>query len=72
MRGSEISLAWLTPGEEVALTIIEAREADPRSTGRVRVEDVGFTIRPGTVTGFLGPDVAGKRRRTGSSPRWES
>jgi hypothetical protein len=28
MRGPEISLAWLTPGEEVALTMIEARGAD--------------------------------------------
>jgi hypothetical protein len=69
MRGSEISLAWLTPGEEEALTTIEARGADQEARGEVAVEDLSFTIRPGNVTGFLGPDVAGKRRRTGSSPR---
>jgi ABC-2 type transport system ATP-binding protein len=59
MRGPEISLAWLTPGEEGALTTIEARGADQEARGEIAVEDLSFTIRPGTVTGFLGPDVAG-------------
>jgi hypothetical protein len=30
MRGPEISLAWLTYGEEGALTMIEARGADEK------------------------------------------
>jgi ABC-2 type transport system ATP-binding protein len=27
---------------------------------KTAVEDLGFTVRPGSVTGFLGPDGAGK------------
>jgi hypothetical protein len=64
MRGPEISLAWLTPGEEVALTMIEARGADQEARGEIAVEELSFTIRPGTVTGFLGSG-----RRTSTTPR---
>jgi hypothetical protein len=52
--------------------MIEARGADQEARREFAVEDLGFTVRSGTVTSFLGSDVAGKRRRTGSSPRLES
>jgi hypothetical protein len=35
------------------LTIIEAWGADQGARGEIAVEDFSFTIRPGTVTGFV-------------------
>src|SRR6266571_7600544 len=39
--------------------MIEARGLTKRY-GSAAVSDLSFAIRPGTVTGFLGPNVAGK------------
>jgi hypothetical protein len=39
--------------------MIEARGADREARGRSPWRTSGFTIRPATVIGFLGPDVAG-------------
>jgi ABC-2 type transport system ATP-binding protein len=40
--------------------MIEVRGLTKRFRGRVAVEDLTFTVRPGTVTGFLGPNGSGK------------
>ncbi|ROR80330.1 ABC-2 type transport system ATP-binding protein [Plantibacter flavus] len=40
--------------------MIEARHLTKRHGASVAVDDVSFTVAPGTVTGFLGPNGAGK------------
>src|SRR3954452_4555658 len=40
--------------------MIEARELTKRYGGSTAVHSLGFTIAPGTVTGFLDPNGAGK------------
>ncbi|AYF97600.1 ABC transporter ATP-binding protein [Protaetiibacter intestinalis] len=40
--------------------MIEARGLTKRYGDRIAVDDVSFTVQPGTVTGFLGPNGAGK------------
>ena len=40
--------------------MIEVRGLTKRFRGRVAVEDLTFSVRPGTVTGFLGPNGSGK------------
>jgi hypothetical protein len=58
MRGPEISLAWLTPGEEGALSIDRSPRADQEAPGEFAVEESRFSIRPGTVTGVVGPSLS--------------
>ena len=40
--------------------MIEARILSKRFGALMAVEDVSFSIEPGTVVGFLGPNGAGK------------
>ena len=40
--------------------MIEAHELTKRYGDKTAVDDISFTIAPGTVTGFLGPNGAGK------------
>jgi ABC-2 type transport system ATP-binding protein len=40
--------------------VIEARNLTKRYGDKVAVNDLSFTIEPGTVTGFLGPNGSGK------------
>jgi ABC-2 type transport system ATP-binding protein len=40
--------------------MIEARGLTKRYASTVAVDDLSFTVEPGTVTGFLGPNGAGK------------
>ena len=40
--------------------MIEARNLTKRYGDKVAVDDLTFTVQPGTVTGFLGPNGAGK------------
>ncbi|WP_407700351.1 ABC transporter ATP-binding protein [Streptomyces beihaiensis] len=40
--------------------MIEVRGLTKRYGGTVAVEDLGFGVRPGSVTGFLGPNGSGK------------
>ncbi len=40
--------------------MIEARRLSKRYGDKTAVDDVSFTVMPGTVTGFLGPNGAGK------------
>lgn len=40
--------------------MIEAEHLSMRFDGRTAVDDVSFTIEPGSVVGFLGPNGAGK------------
>ena len=40
--------------------MIEARSLTKRYGSTVAVSDLSFTIRPGMVTGFLGPNGSGK------------
>ena len=40
--------------------MIEATSLTKRYKDRAAVQDVSFTCAPGTITGFLGPNVAGK------------
>jgi ABC-2 type transport system ATP-binding protein len=40
--------------------LIEARSLTKRYGDKLAVDDLSFTIQPGTVTGFLGPNGAGK------------
>jgi ABC-2 type transport system ATP-binding protein len=40
--------------------MIEVRGLTKRFRGRTAVEDLTFSVRPGTVTGFLGPNGSGK------------
>src|SRR3954451_13699448 len=40
--------------------MIRADRLTKRFGGTVAVDDVSFTVLPGTVTGFLGPNGAGK------------
>ncbi|NEE13063.1 ABC transporter ATP-binding protein, partial [Streptomyces sp. SID7499] len=39
--------------------MIEATELTKRYGGRTAVDRLSFTVRPGRVTGFLGPNGAG-------------
>jgi ABC-2 type transport system ATP-binding protein len=39
---------------------IEVRNLSKQYGGRLAVDDLSFTVSPGTVTGFLGPNGAGK------------
>ena len=40
--------------------MIEARELTKRDGDKTVVDRLSFTVGPGEVTGFLGPDGAGK------------
>ena len=40
--------------------MIEARGLTKRYGDKVAVDNISFTVEPGTVTGFLGPNGAGK------------
>jgi ABC-2 type transport system ATP-binding protein len=40
--------------------MIEAQGLTKRYGGKTAVNDLSFTIEPGKVTGFLGPNSAGK------------
>src|SRR5262245_48233157 len=40
--------------------MIEVRGLTKRYGGRMAVDDLTFTVRPGVVTGFLGPNGGGK------------
>ena len=40
--------------------MIEARGLSKRCGGKVAIDDLSFTVRPGHVTGFLGPNGAGE------------
>jgi len=40
--------------------MIEARSLTKKYGDKVAVDDLSFTVQPGTVTGFLGPNGAGK------------
>jgi ABC-2 type transport system ATP-binding protein len=40
-------------------SVIEAQHLTKRYGERVAVDDLSFTVRPGTVTGFLGPNGSG-------------
>jgi ABC-2 type transport system ATP-binding protein len=42
------------------VVMIEVRHLTKRRGGRAVVDDLSFTLEPGTVTGFLGPNGAGK------------
>jgi ABC-2 type transport system ATP-binding protein len=39
--------------------VIEAAHLTKRFGDKTAVDDVSFTVRPGLVTGFLGPNGAG-------------
>jgi len=39
--------------------MIEARGLSKRYGDKLAVDDLSFTVRPGRVTGFLGPNGAG-------------
>jgi ABC-2 type transport system ATP-binding protein len=43
--------------------VIEARSLTKKFGDKVVVDDLSFTVRPGVVTGFLGPNVPASRRR---------
>ena len=45
--------------------MIEATNLKERYGSRTAVEDLTFTIRPGIVTGFLGPTAPASPRRCG-------
>jgi ABC-2 type transport system ATP-binding protein len=40
--------------------VIEARDLTKRHRPTVAVDALSFDVRPGSVTGFLGPDESGK------------
>ena len=40
--------------------MIEAHQLTKRYGDKTAVDDISFTIAPGSVTGFLGPNGAGK------------
>ncbi len=40
--------------------MIEARDLTKRFGDKVAVDHLSFTVEPGRVAGFLGPDGAGK------------
>jgi ABC-2 type transport system ATP-binding protein len=42
------------------MSMIEAKNLTKRYGDKVAVDDLSFTVEPGTVTGFLGPNGAGK------------
>jgi ABC-type multidrug transport system ATPase subunit len=46
--------------EEGTFQMIEARGRSRRYGHKVAFEDLSFTVRPGHVTGFLGPNGAGR------------
>jgi len=41
--------------------VIEARSLTKRYGDKTAVDDLSFTVSPGLVTGFLGPNGAGSR-----------
>ena len=45
--------------------MIEAGGLTKRYGDKLAVDDLTFTVRPGVVTGFLGPTGPGKSRRCG-------
>jgi ABC-2 type transport system ATP-binding protein len=59
--------------------MIEARGLTKRYGSRLAVDELNFTVRPGVVTGFLGPNGGGKSTtmrlilgldRAAGSPAW--
>jgi ABC-2 type transport system ATP-binding protein len=58
------SLAALPLGEQVAVSpvpaVVVARGLSKRYGPMVAVDQLTFTLEPGTITGFLGPNGAGK------------
>jgi ABC-2 type transport system ATP-binding protein len=56
--------AWPAPGQQQATAPVDGRivvENLSKSFGQVRaVNNLSFTVEPGSVTGFLGPNGAGK------------
>src|SRR5829696_4256945 len=63
-RGHEASRRCLAPRPErpvaTEATMIEVTGLTKKYGDRTVVDDVSFTLEPGTVTGFLGPNGAGK------------
>jgi ABC-2 type transport system ATP-binding protein len=45
--------------------MIEVQGLTKRYGDKVAVDDLSFTVQPGRVTGFLGPNGAGSRPRCG-------
>lgn len=45
--------------------MIEAHDLSKRYGDKTAVDGISLTIRPGTVTGFLGPTERGSRPRCG-------
>jgi ABC-type transporter Mla maintaining outer membrane lipid asymmetry ATPase subunit MlaF len=52
-------------GKSRGARLIEASGLTKRYGEKVAVRDLTFTVRPGVVTGFLGPNGSGSRRRCG-------
>jgi hypothetical protein len=51
--------------------MIEARGLTKRYGDKTAVDDLSFSVRPGVVTGFLGPNGAGQGDCTGSRAGWQ-
>jgi ABC-2 type transport system ATP-binding protein len=45
--------------------MIELQELSKRYGDKLAVDDISATVRPGVVTGFLGPNGPASRRRCG-------
>jgi ABC-2 type transport system ATP-binding protein len=45
--------------------MIKARGLTKRYSGKLAVDQLTFTVEPGRITGFLGPNGAGRRPRCG-------
>src|SRR5262249_32204585 len=54
---AHVTVASNPPGRT---PMIEAKNLTKRYGDKVAVDDLSFTVEPGTVTGFLGPNGAGK------------
>src|SRR5699024_11875839 len=55
------AIAWDTIDEKRARTsMIEAHGLTKRYGDKLAVDNVSFTVEPGRVNGFLGPNAAGK------------
>ncbi|MDH3024091.1 ATP-binding cassette domain-containing protein [Gordonia alkanivorans] len=51
---------WTTPSATYAAPAIEVRNLHKRFKDTVAVEDVSFTVQPGSIVAILGPNGAGK------------